>query len=199
MKKTILMAAASTLLLAACNEKPGYEITGKVNNSALDGKYVYLCLYNEPDAAPLDSALVQNGSFTLKGENPTVVLRTLKFSEEAVPRSYTMPGEDMPFAATLALGNNKLQVVLDSLSNVTGSPENDALQGFKEAVRPIRKQQAEVASSLKSDDQPDRADIEKRYEELDNQVSQKAADFIASNMNNPLAAKLFYDFRYYIP
>lgn len=199
MKKTILMAAASTLLLAACNEKPGYEISGKVNNPALDGKYVYLCLYNEPDAAPLDSALVQNGSFTLKGENPTVALRTLRFNEDAVARSYAMPGEDMPFVATFALGNNKLQVVLDSLSNVSGSPENDALQAFKDAVRPVREQQMQVASALKSDDQPDRADIEKKYEELDNQISQKAADFIASNMNNPLAAKLFYDFRYYIP
>ena len=164
MKKTILMAAASTLLLAACNEKPGYEISGKVNNPALDGKYVYLCLYNEPDAAPLDSALVQNGSFTLKGENPTVALRTLRFNEDAVARSYAMPGEDMPFVATFALGNNKLHVVLDSLSNVSGSPENDALQAFKDAVRPVREQQMQVASALKSDDQPDRADIEKKYE-----------------------------------
>lgn len=198
MKQTILMAAASVLLLTACNEKPGYEISGKVNNPALDGKYVYLCLYNDPQAAPLDSALVQNGAFTLKGENPTTDLRTLRFAPNVVERAHAFPGEETPFSTTFALSNAKLQVTLDTLSSVTGSPENDALQAFKDAVRPIRTEQEQVASSLKSEDQPDKADIEKKYEALDNQVTEKAESFIAANMNNPLAAKLFYDFRYYI-
>lgn len=199
MKQTILMAAASALLLTACNEKPGYQIAGTVNNPALDGKYVYLCLYNDPQAAPLDSALVQNGTFTLKGENPTTDLRTLRFASDVVAPSYAMPGDDAPFTATFALSNVKLNVSLDSLSSVTGSPENDALDAFKKEVRPIRAEQKQVAMSLKSEDQADRADIEKKYEELDNQVTEKAASFIAANMNNPLAAKLFYDFRYYLP
>lgn len=65
--KKYLPIAASVLLLAACSEKPGYEITGTVSNSDLNGKYVYLYEYGVKDAAPLDSALVQNGSFALKG------------------------------------------------------------------------------------------------------------------------------------
>ena len=65
--KKYLPIAASVLLLAACSEKPGYEITGTVSNSDLNGKYVYLYEYGVKDAAPLDSALVQNGTFALKG------------------------------------------------------------------------------------------------------------------------------------
>ena len=65
--KKYLPIAASVLLLAACSEKPGYEITGTVSNSDLNGKYVYLYEYGVKDAASLDSALVQNGSFALKG------------------------------------------------------------------------------------------------------------------------------------
>lgn len=61
--KKYLPIAASVLLLAACSEKPGYEITGTVSNSDLNGKYVYLYEYGVKDAAPLDSALVQNGAF----------------------------------------------------------------------------------------------------------------------------------------
>ncbi len=37
--KKYLPIAASVLLLAACSEKPGYEITGTVSNSDLNGKY----------------------------------------------------------------------------------------------------------------------------------------------------------------
>lgn len=45
--KKYLPIAASVLLLAACSEKPGYEITGTVSNSDLNGKYVYLYEYGD--------------------------------------------------------------------------------------------------------------------------------------------------------
>lgn len=57
--KKYLILAASALLLAACSEKPGYEINGTVANTDLNGKYVYLYEYGVQDAAPMDSALVQ--------------------------------------------------------------------------------------------------------------------------------------------
>lgn len=57
--KKYLTLAASALLLAACSEKPGYEINGTVANTDLNGKYVYLYEYGVQDAAPMDSALVQ--------------------------------------------------------------------------------------------------------------------------------------------
>ena len=69
--KKILTVASAALLLAACSEKPGYTITGKVNNAELNGKYVYLYEYGSNDAAPIDSALVENGAFTLKGTQNT--------------------------------------------------------------------------------------------------------------------------------
>lgn len=95
--KKYLPIAASVLLLAACSEKPGYEITGTVSNSDLNGKYVYLYEYGVKDAAPLDSALVQNGSFALKGTQNAPALRTLRFSEEVVEPVRVAPGENAPF------------------------------------------------------------------------------------------------------
>ena len=56
--KKYLPLAASALLLAACSEKPGYEITGTVSNADLNGNYVYLYEYGKPDVLPFDSALV---------------------------------------------------------------------------------------------------------------------------------------------
>lgn len=76
--KKYLPIAASVLLLAACSEKPGYEITGTVSNSDLNGKYVYLYEYGVKSCT-LDSALVQNGSFALKGTQNAPALRTPPF------------------------------------------------------------------------------------------------------------------------
>ena len=56
--KKMLVLATSAMMLVACSEKPGYEITGTVNNPALEGKFVYLYPYGDAEAAPLDSAEV---------------------------------------------------------------------------------------------------------------------------------------------
>jgi len=80
--KKYLILAASALLLAACSEKPGYEINGTVANTDLNGKYVYLYEYGVQDAAPMDSALVQNGTFTFKGTQNAPALRKLAFAED---------------------------------------------------------------------------------------------------------------------
>lgn len=136
--KKYLPIAASVLLLAACSEKPGYEITGTVSNSDLNGKYVYLYEYGVKDAAPLDSALVQNGSFALKGTQNAPALRTLRFSEEVVEPVRVAPGENAPFMATFVLENGKLAVVLDSTSTVSGTPENDAQKELQAKIKDLR-------------------------------------------------------------
>lgn len=130
--------AASVLLLAACSEKPGYEITGTVSNNDLNGKYVYLYEYGVKDAAPLDSALVQNGVFALKGTQNAPALRTLRFSEEVVEPVRVAPGENAPFMATFVLENGKLAVVLDSTSTVSGTPENDAQKELQAKIKDLR-------------------------------------------------------------
>lgn len=89
--KKYLPIAASVLLLAACSEKPGYEITGTVSNSDLNGKYVYLYEYGVKDAAPLDSALVQNGSFALKGTQNAPALLLSVFRKKWLNRCVSLP------------------------------------------------------------------------------------------------------------
>ena len=55
MKKVSIFAVATTLLLAACAEKPGYEIAGTVAKADDEGQYLYLQKWGV-DEAPLDSA-----------------------------------------------------------------------------------------------------------------------------------------------
>lgn len=95
--KKYLTLAASALLLAACSEKPGYEINGTVANTDLNGKYVYLYEYGVQDAAPMDSALVQNGTFTFKGTQ-----NAPPYANSPSPRMSWNPNVPLP-ARTLLL------------------------------------------------------------------------------------------------
>lgn len=195
--KQITMIAAATFFLVACSEKPGYQISGKVNNPDLDGKYVYLCAVEEGTPV-LDSTLVQNGSFSFKGVQEQMALRKLKFSEIDVEPARAAEAEDAPFSVTLALDNSKLQVILDTLSDVSGSSYNDAVQKLKSELRLLREKQYSYVTDIKSDDVLKSNEASKKSDAIDEEIAEKVAGFIEANIDNPLSGKLFYDFRYYL-
>lgn len=195
--KKILTVASAALLLAACSEKPGYTITGKVNNAELNGKYVYLYEYGSNDAAPIDSALVENGAFTLKGTQNTTSLRTIRFSENDVEPRRAASGETSPFTALLALQNSAINVVLDEkYSDVSGTPENDAMLAFQKEIRVLREEQEKLEADLKSEEAEVKRAAETKYDEFDHQIAEKAYSYIKQNINNLTSAKLLVDFRY---
>lgn len=193
-----LPIAASILLLAACSEKPGYEITGTVSNNDLNGKYVYLYEYGVKDAAPLDSALVQNGTFALKGTQNAPVLRTLRFSEEVVEPVRVAPGENAPFMATFVLENGKLAVVLDSTSTVSGTPENDAQKELQAKIKDLRSGIDKLVADMKSGDENLIKQAEAKYEEIDRKITEAVVNYILAHTDKQSAAKNLYDFRYNI-
>ena len=195
--KKILTVASAALLLAACSEKPDYTITGKVNNAELNGKYVYLYEYGSNDAAPIDSALVENGAFTLKGTQNTTSLRTIRFSENDVEPRRAASGETSPFTALLALQNSAINVVLDEkYSDVSGTPENDAMLAFQKEIRALREEQEKLEADLKSEEAEVKRAAETKYDEFDHQIAEKAYSYIKQNINNLTSAKLLVDFRY---
>ena len=197
--KKMWVWAAMACTLAACNEKPGYTITGSVNNPSLDGQYVYLYPYGEREAAPLDSALVSGGTFTFQGSQDSTVLRTVRFATGVVPSAYAAAGENASFAVTFALSNAPIQLTLDTLSDAVGTPMNEAVQQLKAEFRTLRAAQQKLAADLKSEDEAVRRAAEQQYDETDRTIARKADAFIRANMDNPLAGKLFFDFRYDIP
>ncbi|MEG1543659.1 MAG: TlpA disulfide reductase family protein [Tannerellaceae bacterium] len=194
--KKYLCFAASALLLAACTEKPGYEITGTVANADLNGKYVYLYEYAAQDATPLDSALVENGAFTLKGTQDASALRTLRFAEEVVEPVRAAAGLNAPFEATFVLENGKLVIALDSVSTVSGTPENDALKALQAEVGTLRTGIDALMADMKSEDTTLVNAAEQKYEAIDAQVTAAVKAYIQNNPTKRTAAKLLYDFRY---
>ena len=195
MKKVILFAG-SALILAACSEKPGYQITGTVSDAALDGQYVYLYPYGDREAAALDSALVDKGAFSFKGVQDAPALRSLRFSSDVVEPARVSAGLNSPFSATFTLDNSKLAVVLDSASTVTGTPENDAFAAFQKELTVIGEEMKTLFANVNNEDPASVAAAEAKYEEVSNKLSGIAKTYISGNSNSLIAGKTLYDFRY---
>lgn len=195
MKKVVLFAGFA-LLLAACSEKPGYQITGTVSDTALDGKYVYLYPYGDGEAAALDSALVDKGSFSFKGAQETPALRSLRFGSDVVEPARVSAGLNSPFSALFTLENAKLTVVLDSASTVTGTPDNDALTAFQKELKGINAEMKSLFASIDKEDTAAVAAAEAKYEEISGKLRTIAKTYISGNLNSLIAGKLLSDFRY---
>lgn len=189
--KKYLSLAASALLLAACSEKPGYEITGTVSNADLNGKYVYLYEYGNPDVLPFDSALVENNTFKFKGTQNGSLITTIQFSTDIIPE-----GKGTPFKTTFTLENGKIAINLDTLSSVTGTPANDAEKAMKDSLEPFFDEMGKLGDEIRSEDKAVAAAAEKKYDEISDKITKAICNYILTHMDQKMPAKYLYDNRY---
>lgn len=121
MKTHILYLCIGCLLWAGCGDsRQKYRIEGTLPSVQYDGEWIYLVpMENAPGR--VDSVKIANASFAFSGQEEEVkVLRMrpplrLKIQELLV---VTEPG--------------MIRVKADSIGTVTGTPQNDALQRWKE-------------------------------------------------------------------
>lgn len=187
--------ALSALLLVACSEQPGYQISGTVLNEGLNGEYVYLYTYGA-DAVALDSALVENGTFSFKGVQDEPEMRELRFSQETIEGKITR-GTVPLFIATFILENGKLIAVLGGEKpGVTGTLENDAWTALLQETKTMREGFQTLSDAMKSEDKEVVAAAEKKYEDISNQISGLTAKYIKDHPDWLSAAKQLYDNRH---
>lgn len=194
MKRVSIFAAATTLLLAACAEKPGYEIAGTVAKADAEGQYVYLQKWGVEEA-PLDSALITNGRFTLKGEQTTPTLCVLALDLNGLKR--VSAGENQDYVAVFTLENAKMQAVLDDKAPaVTGTPENDGFKALQDQVKGIRATEEALADQFKSEDEAVKAAAIEKAEAIEAEASKVVTAYVKANNDKQIAAKVFSDARY---
>lgn len=121
--KQVAMWVAAVLLAVSCQEAPkGYVINGEVENMP-EGK-VYLKSFRNKMFFDVDTAEVQNGKFTFKGE-----------VEE--PLLFGLATDDMDYPVQLFLENTQMNVKIgadgESIT-VQNSPVNDVFLGNAEKV-----------------------------------------------------------------
>lgn len=120
LNKTLFILFFSTCLVG-CKLEKKFKIEGAVSSTKYDGEWVYLVPAEGACSANVDSVKIINSSFTFEGDKEQMsIIRTrpilrLKLQELLI---VTEPGT--------------AKVVISSASSVHGTPQNDALQLWKE-------------------------------------------------------------------
>ena len=158
MKKIAYFFAAGAMVLASCSNEPAYKIAGTIENVA-DGEYVYLQEAKGRELVKLDSAVVTAGKFTFEGRQDAAVNRYL---------SYT-PKEGRGVRMDFFLENGNINVALTQENelyhiNVTGTPNNDLYQAYKNESGALNKEMMELYQQLREEGITDekKAEIEEQ-------------------------------------
>lgn len=205
--KEFFLFAVSAAMLASCDPLPKYKINGTVSNPALNGKYVYLCDLNSRNNLPMDSALVENGAFSFKGTQSSPLLTLIKFNETDLfpggqkdTRDYG-PGENAIFSTILVLVNAPIQVKLDTVSVISGTPENDKLQAFVNGINDIRNQSAYLDEKLavyRELPPQEQREVEKAYDGFMEKRTGLAKEYIQNNSDKLSGGYILWTFRYFL-
>lgn len=124
--KKLLGLFLLAVALAGCNQKgpQGGEcvIKGTVANESLEGKRIFLVpLYGPADAAHVDSIEIKDGKFEFHKD--TVMMAKILMDYHYRFNTQTL---------LVVTDPGTVEVVIDSISSAKGTPQNDALQRWKE-------------------------------------------------------------------
>lgn len=137
--KTLYVLLLITCCISCNSPKKDFKITGSVPSTKYDGEWIYLVPVEGANSHTVDSAKITNASFTFEGniERMSIirsrVLLRLKLQELLI---VTEPGTT--------------KAILDSVSSAHGTPQNDALQLWKEEREKSMSAYSFVAAGLRS-------------------------------------------------
>lgn len=182
MKKIVYLFAVGAMSLAACSNDPAYKISGTIENVA-DGEYVYLSEAKGRELVKLDSAVVTTGAFTFNGRQDAPVNRYITYT----------PKEGKRMMTDFFLENGNIIVALGEENKVTGTPNNDIYQTYKNEQNVARKEMRALYEQLRAEGISDeqKAEIEAKATELENKSSEYIYNFIDANIANPVGIHLW--------
>lgn len=121
----LLLTAFATIMICCTNSKEEYVIKGSTIQSRLNGKKVFLSPYGKPgirDSIGVDSAIIKDGKFEIRGNRGEFLARvTIEINERFGTQDLLVVTEP-----------GVINVVIDSVSSGNGTPQNDALQTWKD-------------------------------------------------------------------
>ena len=183
MNKIVYLFAAGAMALTACSNDPAYKISGTIENVA-DGEFVYLSEAKGREMVKLDSAVVTAGAFTFEGRQDAPTSRYITYTpKEGRPSYYDFFLENGNIAMTLVKEN----------PSVTGTPNNEIYQAYKNEIQPLNKQYGDLYKQYRAEGTTDeqKAELEKQMEEIDNKMNALTFSTIENNIVNPVGIHLW--------
>lgn len=173
MKKLLYILPVSLLIITGCAKKN--EIKGTLPNNSNDGKTVYLLQATDLDKPfqKVDSTVIEKGTFVFDTKNTGNNKPVMAYL------SITAPEGDVPAAIPFVNEEGSVNIKIDSLVTLSGTPLNDSFQKFINDMRVIDKQMSDLGVFGSN---PDVDKIKALYTKQTDMIS----DFIKSNIKNTL-------------
>lgn len=121
----IVLGLASIGTISCSESHDEYVVKGSTSQSRLNGEKVYLVPYGSKameDSLGVDSAVIQNGRFEFKGRKGEFLARV------TLDKKVRYGTQDL----LIVTEPGTINIVIDTVSSGTGTPQNDALQTWKE-------------------------------------------------------------------
>lgn len=184
--KKFLFLSAIAVIFAACQSKTEYTISGTVSDPIYEGQKVLLAESTDNEIMTVDSAIVTDGKFKIKGETDSAVLRFISIGEDANKvRSIVM------------VEAGKINVVYDSAFDITGTALNDRYSDFNNDQNELNTK-ARALSEQYNNAMTDGAiteelevEITSAYEKIADEAKTKSFDFVKANIDNELGQYIF--------
>lgn len=178
--KRICLMMFFPLLIACQSESASYSIEGSMPSTRYDGEWIYLAPAQGKSQGRIDSTQVINGRFRFTGSGETMrIIRTrillrLKFQELLV---VTEPGI--------------IQARLDSIGSVVGTPQNEALQAWKNRKEETGRQWQQLYLALKQSTGKDSIVIRQEMDSLNLAFQKFHYEFLLKHMPGTLGNFLY--------
>lgn len=183
MKNTLYTLVLSTLTLAACQtNEPSYTISGTITDGAKGVTMVYLTERIGDETIKLDSAVVTDGKFTFIGRQDSAKYCWLDLHTP----------ERMHSCGDLFLENGKITAILGTPNEypVTGTPNNDIYQAYKDVVLEVHKT-LDSPSFLKNT----KENQDKILKELQQKRVKAFESILENHMNTAVGIHFFVDYK----
>lgn len=169
-------------LLMSCSSQ--YIVDGTTTVHGMEGKVLYLKVFDNKDLKNIDSCYVTHGKFQFRGSVDTTMMANLFLGEQSL----------MPIVLE---GQNIVLKINEISQSVTGSPLNDSLYSFIQSKNQIENQLAElprlegrmVMDGIEHDEVIARLAARERI--LNRQNDQLVTGFIKRNYTNVLGPGVF--------
>lgn len=173
------------------------QVEGKFGDDTNNGKHVYLQTINLKSAGKinmLDSAIVENGKFTLKTDIkdiPAIGFISVGKMDELIAGEH-----QNPMMATIVLERGKIEVNFDkSTYTLGGTQRNKELNNVVAVMNKANKlqQEASVVDNIEGVQPEERKqDIMSGMQELGKEMQNEVYNFLKSNMKNKAGEFMFY-------
>lgn len=168
--------------IAACSDK--YLVDGSTSVHGMEGKMLYLKVFQDTDLKNIDSCYVTHGKFTFSGNMDSTVMANLFIGNQSL----------MPVVIE---GGNIVLKIDEVAQTVTGSPLNDSLYNFIQRKTQLDNQLAElprregrmVMDGMDHDEVVARLRLE--AQQLNRESDALVTGFIKRNYNNVLGPGIF--------